>query len=301
MAEWGAPKYYPPEWEPKKGSINKFRGVHALRERARKFETEGILIIRFEMPFNIWCGNCNDMIGKGTRFNAEKSHDGNYLSTRIYKFVMKCAKCKNKITIHTDPKACDYVVTEGGKRKEERFEFDVESDNVATFTSAEEIEERKNNGIAQLEHLDDDLKKSQNMVPVLTQIQSIRDDSWRNDYDASQLLRKKNRQRKKQDLKQVEHFRRRFGNDFIDQETNQVTLPKETQQDRIIASTTIFKTKPSNPIKNIFDKPCSIQKPSKTVQAALMSVKKPQHCNNHLTIKAVKTKSSSLSLLSDYK
>ncbi|GBM59459.1 hypothetical protein AVEN_182043-1, partial [Araneus ventricosus] len=38
-------KYYPPDWTPNKGSINKFKGTHALRERARKLHM-GILIIR---------------------------------------------------------------------------------------------------------------------------------------------------------------------------------------------------------------------------------------------------------------
>ncbi|KAG7013056.1 Coiled-coil domain-containing protein, partial [Cucurbita argyrosperma subsp. argyrosperma] len=55
--------YYPPEWTPKQGSLNKFHGQHALRERARKID-QGILIIRFEMPYNIWCGGCNSMIAK---------------------------------------------------------------------------------------------------------------------------------------------------------------------------------------------------------------------------------------------
>ncbi|KAJ4902047.1 hypothetical protein Rs2_15998 [Raphanus sativus] len=63
--------YYPPEWTPDQGSLNKFQGQHPLRERARKLG-EGILIIRFEMPYNIWCGGCNSMIAKGVRFNAEK-------------------------------------------------------------------------------------------------------------------------------------------------------------------------------------------------------------------------------------
>ncbi|PKU62417.1 coiled-coil domain-containing protein 130 homolog [Dendrobium catenatum] len=74
--------YYPPEWSPKKGSLNKFHGQHALRERARKID-QGILIIRFEMPFNIWCGGCNSMIAKGVRFNAEKKQVGNYYSTKV--------------------------------------------------------------------------------------------------------------------------------------------------------------------------------------------------------------------------
>ncbi|KAJ9140675.1 hypothetical protein P3X46_031293 [Hevea brasiliensis] len=73
--------YYPPEWTPKQGSLNKFHGQHALRERAKKID-QGILIIRFEMPFNVWCGGCNSMIAKGVRFNAEKKQVGSYHSTK---------------------------------------------------------------------------------------------------------------------------------------------------------------------------------------------------------------------------
>ncbi|PPR84748.1 hypothetical protein GOBAR_AA35962 [Gossypium barbadense] len=44
--------YYPPEWDPSQGSLNKFHGQHALRERARKID-QGILIIRGKLadPF----------------------------------------------------------------------------------------------------------------------------------------------------------------------------------------------------------------------------------------------------------
>ncbi|KAL5033437.1 Protein saf4 [Batrachochytrium dendrobatidis] len=38
-------KYYPPDWDPSKGSINTFVGQHPLRDRARKLD-QGILIIR---------------------------------------------------------------------------------------------------------------------------------------------------------------------------------------------------------------------------------------------------------------
>ena len=57
-------KYYPPDFDPKKhGNLNAYHGTHALRERARKLKTEGILIIRFEMPYNIWCDGCKAHIG----------------------------------------------------------------------------------------------------------------------------------------------------------------------------------------------------------------------------------------------
>ena len=64
------------------GGLNKFHGQHALRERAKKIG-EGILVIRFEMPYNIWCGGCSSMIAQGVRFNAEKKQVGNYYSTKV--------------------------------------------------------------------------------------------------------------------------------------------------------------------------------------------------------------------------
>jgi len=39
--------YYPPEWTPDQGGLNKFRGSNgALGKRASKLKTEGILVIR---------------------------------------------------------------------------------------------------------------------------------------------------------------------------------------------------------------------------------------------------------------
>ena len=38
--------YFPPEWDPKKGSMNKQQGQHPLRERAKKID-QGILVIRY--------------------------------------------------------------------------------------------------------------------------------------------------------------------------------------------------------------------------------------------------------------
>ena len=40
----------------------------------------------------------------GVRYNAEKKKVGNYYTTPIYKFRMKCHLCDNYIEIETDPK-----------------------------------------------------------------------------------------------------------------------------------------------------------------------------------------------------
>ncbi|CAA2994395.1 Hypothetical predicted protein [Olea europaea subsp. europaea] len=135
--------YYPPEWEPIKphingfifavsylfwgflhcsclqGGLNKFHGQHALRERARKID-QGILIIRFEMPFNIWCGGCESMIANGVQFNADKKQVGNYYSTKIWSFKMKSACCKHEIVIQTDPKNCGCLIISGAHSKDRR-------------------------------------------------------------------------------------------------------------------------------------------------------------------------------------
>lgn len=65
-------KWLPSDFDPAKhGSVNGYHKSHHLRERARKLD-QGILIVRFELPFNIWCLGCNNHIGMGVRYNAEK-------------------------------------------------------------------------------------------------------------------------------------------------------------------------------------------------------------------------------------
>lgn len=118
----GTNKYYPPDFDPAKhGSLNKYHHSHPLRERARKL-SQGILVIRFEMPFNIWCDGCQNHIGMGVRYNAEKKKVGNYYTTPVYRFRMKCHLCVNYIELQTDPGNCDYVIVSGARRKEERWD-----------------------------------------------------------------------------------------------------------------------------------------------------------------------------------
>jgi len=98
----GTNKYYPPDYDPKFGGLNKFLGTHALRERARKID-KGIIIIRFEMPYNIWCEGCQNHVGMGVRYNAEKTKVGMYYTTPVYEFKMKCHLCDNHYVIRADP------------------------------------------------------------------------------------------------------------------------------------------------------------------------------------------------------
>ncbi|KAI4357870.1 hypothetical protein L6164_001792 [Bauhinia variegata] len=185
--------YYPPEWDPSQGSLNKFHGQHALRERARKID-QGILIIRFEMPFNIWCDGCNSMIAKGVRFNAEKKQVGNYYSTKIWSFTMKSACCRHEIVIQTDPKNTEYVIISGARKKTE--DFDVE--DAETFElPADEERGKLADPFYRLEHQEQDLKKKKEAEPVLVRLQRLSDARHSDDYAINRALRAQLRSQKK--------------------------------------------------------------------------------------------------------
>lgn len=185
--------YYPPEWDPSQGSLNKFHGQHALRERARKID-QGILIIRFEMPFNVWCEGCESMIAKGVRFNAEKKQVGNYYSTKIWSFTMKSACCKHEIVIQTDPKNCEYVIIKGARRKIE--EFDSE-DAETLVLPADEERGKLVDPFYRLEHQEEDLKKKKEAEPVIVRLQRVSDARHADDYAINKALRARLRSQKK--------------------------------------------------------------------------------------------------------
>ncbi|KAK9750554.1 hypothetical protein RND81_02G205100 [Saponaria officinalis] len=185
--------YYPPEWDPSQGSLNTFHGQHALRERAKKID-QGILIIRFEMPYNIWCEGCESMIAKGVRFNAEKKQVGNYYSTKIWSFSMKSACCQHEIVIQTDPKNCEYVITKGARKKVE--EYDAEDAETLALPEAEE-KGKLVDPFYRLEHQEEDLKKKKEAEPVLVRLQRVSDAKHGDDYSTNKALRARLRGQKK--------------------------------------------------------------------------------------------------------
>lgn len=141
--------YFPPDWDPKKGSLDKHQRKkgheHALGKNRVKNLHKGILVIRFEMPFKIKCLNCLEYVGKGSRFDADKKRVGQYLSTPIYEFRMHCGQivdpkvsrdgkthCNNVWVIRTDPKNCDYALVEGCQKAYDERKRDLEVENPYT-------------------------------------------------------------------------------------------------------------------------------------------------------------------------
>lgn len=191
----GQQKYYPPDWRPEHGSLDKFYGTHPLRDRARKLD-RGILIIRFEMPFNIWCDGCNNHIGMGVRYNAEKTKVGMYYSTPIYKFSMKCVYCPSIIQIQTDPKNCDYTVMSGARRQNNRWKAeDAEQIEAVEYNEKQRL---RNDAMFNLDYGHKDKTKAAKEIPTLAELYHIQSDNWKDCYTANSLLRKKFREEKKQ-------------------------------------------------------------------------------------------------------
>ncbi|KAI6184136.1 hypothetical protein M3Y97_00564000 [Aphelenchoides bicaudatus] len=171
--------YYPPDFNYKKHkSLNSYHGTHALRERARKIK-EGILIIRFEMPFNVWCEKCKNHVGMGVRYNAEKKKIGMYYTTPLYEFKMKCHLCDNHYIIRTDPKNFDYELVEGLRRQERRFD-PAELDNLGAVDR--NLSQRlAGDAMLKAEHQKEDKTRAEGdeeQIERLTRIQSRMKDAY---------------------------------------------------------------------------------------------------------------------------
>jgi coiled-coil domain-containing protein 130 len=222
--------YQPPDWDPSKESRNKFHGSHgALGDRARKLH-EGILIIRFEMPFHVWCDGCGHLIGRGVRFNAEKKQIGSYHSTKIWSFTMRAPCCKQRIEIHTDPRNADYVVVSGGRKKAEAAGEDEQGGRVSVDPRAES---RPTDPIALLESKEEDKQKATNDRHLLVSLQDQSSTRFRGDVDNNRVLRKAMR-RARNEEKGRDQRREQLGL------PEHITLAPETRMDRLRAAAVDF-------------------------------------------------------------
>lgn len=191
----GQNHYYPPDYDPRVGGLNKFLGTHALRERARKLHM-GILIIRFEMPYNIWCDGCKNHIGMGVRYNAEKKKIGMFYTTPVYQFRMKCHLCDNHFEIKTDPENFDYVIVSGARRQENRW--DPTTNGQVVPETKETQMKLFDDPMFRLEHKTEDADVAKLEKPRLGKLVNRNETIWKDDYQANCLLRNNFRKRKKE-------------------------------------------------------------------------------------------------------
>jgi coiled-coil domain-containing protein 130 len=181
-------RYVPPDQEGVM-SGNQLHGKHALGARANKI-SQGILTVRFEMPYPIWCTTCPKptIIGQGVRFNAEKKKVGNYYSSPIYSFRMKHVACGGWIEIRTDPKNTAYVVTEGARARNLGGDK-VEEGDIKILTK-EEREELRGNAFAALEGKNEDQERLKESKKRVEELQDLSEQHWDDPYEVNRRLRK---------------------------------------------------------------------------------------------------------------
>ncbi|KAG8830474.1 hypothetical protein FRB91_009195 [Serendipita sp. 411] len=192
----GFNKYYPPDYDPNKHhTLNDYQGKHALGVRARKID-QGILITRFELPFNIWCGTCNAHIGMGVRFNAEKQKVGMYYSTPVYAFRCKCHLCSGWFEIRTDPKHTRYIVAEGARQKDE--EWNPEEAGGFAIHENDPTKTGPVDPLAQVEKTAESSRHAREVgAPRIESLQELSDTFNSDPYELSKRIRKQFRETKK--------------------------------------------------------------------------------------------------------
>lgn len=186
----GFNRYYAPDHDPKK-TLNQAAGVHALGHRARKIK-QGILIVRFELPFNVWCEGCGGHVGQGVRYNAEKKKTGMYYTTPTWSFRMKCHLCTQWFEIHTDPKNAEYVVVSGAKRRAEPHWDTSEAGAVKTHDPSEMEDpfQKLEKSVRQEQAVREDL-------PDIERLRQRQERQWLDPFAQSQKLRRAFRDRKR--------------------------------------------------------------------------------------------------------
>ena len=222
-------------------SLRYFRGIrltrgtrNALGARARNL-SQGILTVRFEMPFAVWCGTCPNptIVGQGVRFNAEKEKVGNYYSTPIYSFRMKHAPCGGVLEIRTDPKNTAYVVTKGGKKRDTGE--DKELDGEIVLKTQEERERLRNDAFAALECKVVDKKQAETDHSRIRELAELRERDWADPYSESQKLRRTLR-RERREREQIE----RRDEVLKERMSLGVDLLAEAEEDRLRAASVKF-------------------------------------------------------------
>jgi len=181
-------KYRPPaQLDPSLDMQPVARQPHALGARARKL-SQGILVVRFEMPFAIWCSSCpasssNRLIGQGVRFNAEKKKVGNYFSTPVWSFCMKHTACGGWMEIRTDPKSSEYIVADGAKRRDVGEDEAVAAREGAVVLPSEK-EKKRQDAFEAFEGKAAEKTVMKNEAKRVELMRSLRERDWR-DTDAS--------------------------------------------------------------------------------------------------------------------
>ncbi|KAJ5943532.1 hypothetical protein N7516_003700 [Penicillium verrucosum] len=230
-------RYVPPDQEGV-STGNQIAGKHPLGARARHLHTTGALVVRFEMPFAIWCTNCKPhpiIIGQGVRFNAEKKNIGYYHSTPIYSFRMKHTVCGGTIEIKTDPQHTAYVVSEGGQKRDTGENKELQPGEIAIKPFARDIDPAEKDPFSKLEGKMEDKNRAKTEADRILELQARQKRDWEDPYEKSKQLRKKFRGERKG----LENAQAK-GDALKDKMSLDIEILDETEEDRQKASMVEF-------------------------------------------------------------
>ncbi|RMZ68679.1 DUF455 domain [Pyrenophora seminiperda CCB06] len=261
-------RYYPPDAS-NPPSFN--TSSHPLGKRANKI-SQGILTVRFELPFAVWCDHCTPpaIIGQGVRFNAEKKKVGNYHSTPIWSFRMKHSACGGWWEIRTDPQKSEYTVIEGARRRD-YGKVEGEEEGEMKFLTEEERERRREDVFARLEGRVEEKRGDAGNKKRVEELYE-KSEVWRDPYDVNARLRGVFREKRKgwkREERKKEGMQEKF--------SLGIEIVEESEGDRVRAGLVEFGAEPAassssdqNPErtawKPLFKEPASTTTATKTKQ-----------------------------------
>lgn len=227
-------RYYPPDAS-NPPSFN--QSSHPLGKRANKISS-GILTVRFELPFAVWCTHCTPpaIVGQGVRFNAQKKKVGNYYSTPIWQFRMKHSACGGWWEIRTDPKNSEYVVVEGARKRD--YGPEDKGDGLAEgdmrFLTEDERSKRREDAFAGLEGKVEERRLEKGGNERVKELM-VASEVWRDPYDVNAKLRQGFRAERKV-LKREERLKEGMKDKF----SLGIDIVNETEGDRARAKMVDF-------------------------------------------------------------
>lgn len=206
-------RYVPPEHE----GVTSGNALH--RKRPPGIRANGQQVVRFEMPFPIWCDHCPKptIIGQGVRFNATKTRVGSYYSSPIFSFRIKHTACGGEIEIRTDPKNTAYVVVSGARRRDLGTDTEslVKSGDALILTAAEKKDLREA-AFKNLEKTIEDRTVAQAGKERIEELQKTQSEAWDDPYERNRRLRAQfrvGRKEREKEAKKGEEIKGRLGLD----------------------------------------------------------------------------------------
>lgn len=218
-------RYIPPSAAGTTTSGNSLHKKHPLGSRAAKLASHGILVVRFEMPFAVWCAHCPapTLIGQGVRFNAEKRRAGSYYSTPIWSFALRHAACGGAIEMRTDPKNGEFVVVSGARRRDYGGGTEDDDDSLVKsggsggapiIPTERERAEQRESAFGKLERTIADREQAAGATQRIGELQDAADRQWDDPYAQNQRLRRAfraGRQAREREAEKAGELKERMG------------------------------------------------------------------------------------------